>query len=275
MQNKSISDHHRQPARAIDLFDAHEPLEAVWIGPGPEAAPTLVFLHEGLGCVGLWRDIPARLAEMTGCGALVYSRKGYGASAACTLPRPIDFMHLEGQAVLPDIIKQCRIGRHVLVGHSDGGSIALINAGGRPPELGGVVTLAAHVCCEAVTRDAIRAAHRRYLDGDLKKRLSVHHGENTDCAFRGWSDTWLHPDFERWNIETFLPSINVPVLAIQGTEDPYGSSAQVASIQAGCGSRVTVRMVDDCGHAPHLEKRGLVLPVIRDFVQQAFSAKTS
>lgn len=228
----------------------------------------MIFLHEGLGCVALWRDIPARLVEMTGCGALVYSRKGYGASAACRLPRPIDFMHQEGLRVLPEVIDQCAIGRHVLIGHSDGGSISLINAGGRPASgLAGVVTLAAHVFCEKITREGIRSVRQQYLSGELKKRLAVYHGRNIDCAFRGWCDTWLHPEFESWNIENILPPIAVPVLAIQGADDPYGTAAQVDAITAGCGSRASGRMIDGCGHAPHMEKSDLVLSAIRDFVQ--------
>jgi pimeloyl-ACP methyl ester carboxylesterase len=261
--------------RDLELSDGGDRLEAVWSGPAPDAAPTLVFLHEGLGCVALWRDIPARLVEMTGCGALVYSRLGYGASAPCTLPRPVDFMHHEGRVVLPEVIRQCGIRDHLLIGHSDGGSIALINAGGEPaPGLAGVVTLAAHVFCEAITRRSIQAARRRYLDGDLKARLAVYHGENTDCAFWGWNDVWLHPDFMRWNIEEFLPTIQVPVLAIQGRDDPYGTMAQVDAIQGKAGGPVTVQRVPGCGHAPHLEQSDVVVPGIRDFIQRMQRAVT-
>jgi pimeloyl-ACP methyl ester carboxylesterase len=243
----------------------------VWIGPAPDAAPTLVFLHEGLGCVALWHDIPERLVEMTGCGALVFSRLGYGASAPCALPRPIDFMHHEGCVVLPEVIRQCGIRDHILIGHSDGGSIALVNAGGRPVSgLAGVVTLAAHVFCEEISRRSIETARRRYLDDDLRARLAVYHGDNTDCAFWGWNDVWLHPDFVNWNIEGFLPAIRVPVLAIQGEDDPYGTMAQIESIQQGGGSRVDVLRIDDCGHAPHLDRGELVLPAIRDFVQRVW-----
>jgi pimeloyl-ACP methyl ester carboxylesterase len=253
----------------VELYDDGGRLEAIWIGPAPDAAPTLIFLHEGLGCVALWRDIPARLVKMTGCGALVYSRRGYGGSAPCALPRPIEFMHHEGQGVLPQVIAQCGIRDHILIGHSDGGSIALINAGDRPaPGLAGVVTLAAHVFCEEITRRSIQEARRRYLTDDLKLRLAVYHGANTECAFWGWNDVWLHPDFGRWNIEEFLPGIRVPVLAIQGLDDPYGSMAQVRSIRGAIRSRVDVEAVADCGHAPHLEQSDIVLPGIRDFVQR-------
>jgi fermentation-respiration switch protein FrsA (DUF1100 family) len=162
-----------------DRFDIHLDtgggrLEAVWIGPAPDQAPTLIFLHEGLGCVDLWRDVPARLAGITGWGALVYSRLGYGRSDPCPLPRTVDFMHHEGLTVLPDVIRQTGIGNYVLVGHSDGGSIALIHAGGSPcPGLMGIITLAAHVFCEDLTRRSIEAARERYLNGDLKARLSL------------------------------------------------------------------------------------------------------
>lgn len=238
-------------------------LEAVWIGPGPDEAPTLVFLHEGLGCVDLWRDFPARLVELTGWGALVFSRLGYGGSDPCLLPRSIDFMHHEAMVVMPDVIEQAGIRDHLLVGHSDGGSIALIYAGGHArPGLMGVVSLSAHIFCEDLTRRSIRAARQRYLYGDLKSRLAPYHGENTDGAFWGWNDVWLHPDFKSWSIEAFLPAIRVPVLAIQGEDDPYGSKAQIDGIQAKTGSTVTAEMVSDCGHVPHLEKAHAVLIAI-------------
>jgi len=244
-------------------------LEAAWIGPRPDKAPTLVFLHEGLGCVALWRDFPARLAELTGCGALVYSRLGYGDSDPCPLPRSVDFMHHEGLAMLPEVIRQTGIRDHLLVGHSDGGSIALIHAGGNPcPGLKGVITLAAHVFCEDLTRRSIEAARARYLNGDLKARLSVFHGENTHCAFWGWNDVWLHPEFRHWTIDAFLPAIRVPVLAIQGEKDPYGSQGQIDAIQGKTGNAVAVEVLSDCGHAPHLEKPDAVLTAIFDFMKQ-------
>lgn len=248
-------------------------LEAEWIGPDPDQSPTLVFLHEGLGCVSLWRDVPARLAKITGCGALIYSRLGYGRSDACTLPRPVDFMHQEGLTVLPEVLRQTGIHDHILVGHSDGGSIALIQAGGNPcPGLKGVITLAAHVFCEELTRRSIEAARDRYLNGDLKTRLALYHGENTHCAFRGWSDVWLHPDFRYWNIERFLPALRVPVLAIQGENDPYGSPVQIDAIRRNAGGVVDARLFSNCGHAPHLEKPDTVFPAISAFVTHRIDA---
>jgi len=256
------------PIRAdIRLPDGR--LEAVWIGPGPDKAPTLVFLHEGLGCVALWRDFPARLAQRTGCGALVFSRLGYGASDPCLLPRSVDFMHREGLTVLPEVIRQTGIRDHFLIGHSDGGSIALIFAGADSrPGLMGITTLAAHVFCEDLTRESIRSARERYRSGDLRKRLFPYHGGNTDCAFTGWSDVWLHPDFRSWNIEAFLPGIRVPVLAIQGEADPYGTRTQIDKITSGIGGLGNAQMITDCGHAPHVDHTDAVIRMIADFIRR-------
>jgi pimeloyl-ACP methyl ester carboxylesterase len=253
----------------IDLSNSGGRLEAAWVGPGPDQAPTLVLLHEGLGCVALWRDFPARLAAITGCGVLVYSRLGYGGSDPCPLPRPIAFMHHEALTVLPEVLRQTDIQDHLLVGHSDGGSIALIHAGGSPcPGLKGVVTMAAHVFCEDLTRQSIAAARDRYLKGDLKARLSAYHASNTDCTFWGWNDVWLHPDFCRWTIEAVLPAIQVPLLAIQGENDPYGTMAQIKAIQDKTVVSVTVAPIADCGHAPHLEKPESVMAAISTFAAE-------
>ena len=238
----------------IHLAQAGTRLEAAWLGPPPGSAPTLIFLHEGLGCVELWRNFPERLAEATGCGALVYSRQGYGRSDPCPLPRPIRFMHDEALTVLPEVLAATGIGDHILIGHSDGGSIALIHAGTPPrPGLLGVVTLAAHVFCEDITRRAIAAARDKYMQGNLKSRLETYHGGNTDCAFWGWNEVWLHPEFITWNIEEYLPAITAPLLIIQGEDDPYGTSAQVTAIKRQTGGPASVAMIAACGHAPHLQ----------------------
>lgn len=241
-------------------------VEYAWIGPPPHQAPTLVLLHEGLGSVSLWRDFPRLLADATGCGALLYSRFGYGASAPCYLPRPITFMHDEARKVLPQVVKAAGIQDFFLIGHSDGGSIALIYAGGQPaPGIRGVITLAAHVTCEPVCLEAIREARRRFVFEDLRAGLHRHHGHNTDRAFWGWNDVWLHPEFVRWDITEFLPRIAVPVLAIQGREDPYGTPAQVDII--GHKTAKTQRlMLSRCGHSPHGERPKTVLGHIRQFV---------
>ena len=242
-------------------------LEAAWLGPPPEAAPTLIFLHEGLGCVELWRDFPELLVAATGWGALLYSRQGYGHSDPCPLPRPIRFMHDEALMVLPEVLAATGIGNHVLIGHSDGGSIALIHAGSPPrPGLIGVVTLAAHVFCEDISLRGITTARDNYLQGDLKSRLKNYHGGNTDCAFWGWNETWLRPEFIDWNIEEFLPAITAPLLVIQGTEDPYGTTAQVAAIERRVGGAVRTAIIAACGHAPHLQEKASVVDKIAGFI---------
>src|SRR5262245_156935 len=163
-------------------------LEMAWHGPPPEAAPTLVFLHEGLGCVGLWRDFPARLAAATGCGALVYSRLGYGGSDPAPLPWPVSFMHHEALETLPAVLEACGIREALLVGHSDGASIALIHAAARTSDrVRGLVLEAPHVFVEPRTVRSIAAAAEAYRSGALRARLERYHGSNTDGAFLGWS----------------------------------------------------------------------------------------
>lgn len=242
-------------------------IEYLWWGPQPGAAPTLVFLHEGLGSAGLWRDFPETLAAATGCGALAYSRLGYGGSDPCPLPRPLTFMHEEALQGLPAVLDALGVRDCVLVGHSDGGSIALIHAGGAPvARLRGVVTEAAHVFCEPLSVRSIQAARERFLHGDLRVRLEKHHGANTDCAFWGWNDAWLHPEFVHWNIEEYLPAIRVPVLAIQGANDAYGTPAQLEAIARGTGARTL--MLPGCAHAPHRDQPQRTLEAMRDFVRE-------
>ena len=231
--------------------------------------PTLVFLHEGLGCVSMWRDFPEKLSKKCGCPALVYSRFGYGKSDPCELPRTSKFMHQEGLDVLPRIIEKAGIGDHILIGHSDGGSIALIYAGGvRPASLQGVVSIAAHVFCEQITVDSIRKAKAEWEKGTLKEKLHRYHMENTETAFTGWNDVWLDPSFMEWNIEEFLSQIKNPVLAVQGEEDPYGTRAQVDSIVTNCSGPARSLLIPGCGHAPHIEKRDLLLEAISDFIMK-------
>lgn len=244
-------------------------LEFSWLGPGPEEAPTLVFLHEGLGCVSMWRDFPAKLAAATGCGALVYSRLGYGSSDPCPLPRPIDFMHGEGLQTLPGLIETAGIRDCILIGHSDGGSIAIIYVGGTAAlPLRSLITEAAHVFCEDISIRSIEAAKTRYRKGDLRPKLETYHGPNTDCAFRGWNDVWLHPDFIHWNIEEYLPGIKVPMLAIQGEQDEYGTLAQVEAIARQAGAGADTEILPRCGHAPHKDRRNATLKTMAGFISR-------
>jgi pimeloyl-ACP methyl ester carboxylesterase len=245
-------------------------LETIWHGPSPRQAPTLVFLHEGLGCVAMWHDFPFVLADATGCGALIYSRTGYGKSGPCHLPRPIDFMHTEALKVLPRLLNAYQIQDAILIGHSDGGSIAIIYAGGAPASpLRALITEAAHVFCEKQTIDAIENAGIHFKNGDLRCKLQKYHGPNTDCAFWGWHDVWRHPDFQKWNIESCLPAIKVPVLAIQGKNDPYGTPAQIESIAGRTTSKAYKVLLDDCGHNPHKEHKTVVIERMAAFISQS------
>ncbi|MDO9566949.1 MAG: alpha/beta hydrolase [Candidatus Desulfaltia sp.] len=246
-------------------------MEIAWLGPAPKDAPTLIFLHEGLGCVNMWHDFPAELSKTTGCGALVYSRLGYGRSDPCFLPRSIRYVHDEGLKVLPELIKTTGIRNCILIGHSDGGSIAIVYSGGTPASpLQGLITEAAHVFCEEITIRSIQHARKSYQKGGLRQKLEKHHGANTDCAFWGWNNTWLHPDFVNWNIEEYLPAIKKPMLVIQGENDQYGTLAQVDAIarQAGAGAEVIV--LPDCGHSPHNEQKAAILKAMADFISSVF-----
>ncbi|MBN1577552.1 MAG: alpha/beta hydrolase [Chitinispirillaceae bacterium] len=243
-------------------------LEYRWIGPPPGGSPTFLFLHEGLGCVSLWRDFPARLAERTGLSALVYSRAGYGGSDPVSLPRPVRFMHDEAET-LATLLEQLNIREAILVGHSDGASIALIHAG--RTGCAGVKALlleAPHVFTEPSGLASIAKITEVYRTTDLRDRLARHHGTNTDIAFRGWNDVWLDPDFRSWNIEEFLPAITVPVLLIQGNDDEYGTIRQIEAIKRQVKGPVEVLNVPACGHSPHREHPGLALDAMTSFVQR-------
>lgn len=243
-------------------------LEFEWHGPGPAAAPTLVFLHEGLGCVTTWRDFPARLAETTGWGALVYSRAGYGRSEPVPVPRPLRFMHDEALLVLPEVLEAVGVREAVLVGHSDGGSIALIHAGGAPTaRVRGLLLEAPHVFCEDLSVRSIARAAEKYREGDLRRALERHHGDNVDIAFWGWNRVWLDPDFRAWNIEEYLGRVRCPVLVIQGADDEYGTVAQIDAIEAGCGGPVSRLILPDCGHSPHRDQPDATLGAMASFVR--------
>jgi pimeloyl-ACP methyl ester carboxylesterase len=243
-------------------------LEVRFVPAAAPGRPTLVFLHEGLGCVALWRDFPDALAAATGSGALVYSRAGYGRSSPVPLPRPLTYMHDEALRVLPRLLDRAGLGEVVLVGHSDGASIALVHAGGAEgrERVRGLALEAPHVFCEDLSVRSIEEARRAYESGDLRARLARHHGENVDVAFWGWNRAWLDPGFRRWNLEEYLPAIRVPVLVLQGREDPYGTAAQYKAIQAKCGAPTRVEVLDDCGHAPHKDRREATLAAMTGFV---------
>lgn len=243
-------------------------LEYRWLIPSTATAgPVLVLLHEGLGCVAMWRDFPERLAEATGGRVFVYSRAGYGRSDPVALPRPVRYMHHEGLTVLPQVLERAGIEEAVLVGHSDGGSIAIVHAGGTEAmRVHGLVLLAAHVFNEQICVDSIRTARNAYLEGGLRGRLERYHGERVDNAFWGWNDVWLHPDFWHWNIEEYLPGVQVPTLIIQGRDDPYGTERQVDAIEAGVHGPACRLMLPRCGHSPHRDQPEATLEAVGSFV---------
>ncbi len=234
--------------------------------PGPAGAPTLVFLHEGLGSLAMWKDFPERVAGATGCPGLVYSRPGYGRSSPAVLPRMPDYMHTEAQRILPALLDQLGIADPLLIGHSDGASIALLHAasgGGRPVR--GVVALAPHVFVEDASIASIAGARREYETTDLRDRLGRYHAD-PDAAFRGWNDIWLSPGFRDWNIEACLPGVRCPLLLIQGLDDEYGSTAQLDAIEREVGGKVARLELADCRHSPHRDQPEATVAAIAEFV---------
>jgi pimeloyl-ACP methyl ester carboxylesterase len=248
---------------------AGQRLEYRWIGPGPSEAPTIVFLHEGLGSVGGWRDFPDRMAAATGCGALVYSRRGYGASEAIAGPRPVRFMHDEALEVLPLVLAHFKLEKTFLFGHSDGASIALIYAGARLGPLAGLLLEAPHVFVEPVCLESIARLAEAYETTDLGERLARHHGENTDSMFRSWTDVWLRPEFAAWNIEAMLPAITAPVLVVQGEDDEYGTVRQVEAVLEGVKGPAEALVLPGAGHSPHRDRPAEVLDAVTRFVRRA------
>lgn len=239
-------------------------LEYAWIGPSADEAPTLVFLHEGLGSLSLWRDFPAALCARTGCGGLVYSRLGHGASGPLNVPYAVKFMHDEALVVLPELLAAFGIQRPVLVGHSEGGSIALIYSGSGTGETAGLILEAPHVFVEDSTVRSIAHIRDRYDTSDLRARLGRHHA-NVDRLFAAWTDVWLSPEFRDWNIEKHLPAIHSPAIVIQGRDDEYGTKKQVDAI-ADVLERCDVVMLPDCGHTPHVDQREAVETAMAEFV---------
>jgi pimeloyl-ACP methyl ester carboxylesterase len=252
----------------IDFFWVqNKRIEVEWHFGGHSGHPTLVFLHEGLGCVSLWKDFPARLAQMTHCNAFVFSRLGHGRSDSCPLPRKINFMHTEALDFLPAVLTAAGIRDHIIIGHSDGGSMGIIYAGGvRAHRLKGLITEAAHLFCEPVTLDNIRAAKHQYLHQDLKNKLERYHGPNTDNTFWGWNTVWLHPRFIHWNIQKYLKQIAVPVLALQGHQDQYGSPRQLTAMASEV-RHCETQLLDNCRHTPHQDQQETVLAAMAQFIR--------
>ena len=239
-------------------------LEYERVDVGGHDRPTLVLLHEGLGSIAMWRDFPHRLAHATVSRVLVYSRYGYGNSDPLQEPRNVRYMHDEALVVLPDLLDTLAIVNPILVGHSDGGSIALIHAGGSGRTVAGVIAMAPHVFVEDISVASIAAARDAYKTIDLRSRLGRYHAD-VDRAFWGWNDIWLNSDFRAWNIGEYLPRIRCPVLAIQGEDDEYGTMEQLVRIKAGA-SDVELVKLQDCRHSPHRDQPEAVLEAISHFI---------
>lgn len=240
-------------------------LECAWHPPARPGRPDLVMLHEGLGSLAMWKDVPGALAAATGCGVLAYSRYGYGKSTPLAAPFGTDYMHREALEALPELLHKRGLERPVLFGHSDGASIALIQAGGGDRALAGLVLEAPHVFVEDLTVASIETAKEVFATTDLKDKLARYH-DDPERTFRGWNDIWLHPDFRAWNIEEYLPGVSVPVLAIQGRDDEYGTMAQIDAIEAGVAGPFERLELDDCKHSPHRDRRDAVLTATARFL---------
>ena len=235
-----------------------------WVGEG---RAQLVFLHEGLGSIRQWRDFPAKVAAAAGCRALVYDRYGYGQSDVLAEPRrTVRFMHDEGLIALPEILSSLRIENPMLIGHSDGASIALIHAGAGHA-VRGVVAMAPHVFIEPICLSSIRKATETFENTDLAQKLGRYH-RDARKTFYGWADVWLDPDFKGWDIrDDYLPGVRCPVLAIQGHDDEYGTMAQLDEIAARVAGSCKLLKLDNCGHSPFRDRPAEVLSEVSSFVK--------
>jgi len=241
-------------------------LEGKCIGPPPSESDTIILLHEGLGSVELWRDFPDKLAAATGKGVFIYSRQGYGRSDPVILPRPLDYMNLEAERVLPTVLAVIGFKSGYIVGHSDGASIAAIYAGMETDNrLKGIILIAPHFFAEPISVTAIGRVNEQYSGENLCQKLSKYHSD-VDGAFKGWCDSWLNPEFLKWNIEEFLAKIDKPILAIQGTDDEYGTMLQMDSLKQNVAGSLQIEMIDSCGHSPHLQFPERIVQLICEFI---------
>jgi pimeloyl-ACP methyl ester carboxylesterase len=242
-------------------------VEIQWWRHTDDTTP-IVLLHEGLGAVRSWRDFPRRLAAQTRRSVFAYSRLGHGSSDLPPKPHTSTFMHEEAQEWLPAIMDAAAIDRAVLLGHSDGASIAMVFAALHPARVEALVLEAPHVFVEEVSIRSIEQTKTRYESGDLHERLQKYH-RDVGAAFRGWNDVWLDPDFRDWNLEQYLPSITCACLIIQCDDDRYGTLRQVRAIEAQLGGPVEALILDDCGHSPHRKRPDEVLGAIETFLRRA------
>jgi pimeloyl-ACP methyl ester carboxylesterase len=254
------------------LTVAAQILEYRMIGPRPGEAPTIVMLHEGLGCVALWGDFPDKLQKATGCGVFVYSRAGYGQSSPVTLPRPLSFLHDEALIVLPRVLDAIGFQHGLLLGHSDGASIAAIYAGSHQDHrVGALALIAPHFFTEDMGQAAIAETDRAFETTDLKAKLARWH-KDPDNAFKGWSGAWLDPAFRQWDITEPLAYIRVPMLIVQGEDDQYGTIRQIEAAQEECYCPVEVVLLPGAKHSPQREAPEATLAAISEFIARVLEA---
>ncbi|WP_439143514.1 alpha/beta fold hydrolase [Planktotalea sp.] len=250
-------------------------LEYACFGHPPREAATLVLLHEGLGCVALWRDFPQALAQATGLGVFVYSRAGYGQSDPAELPRPLNYMTLEATDVLGAVLDSVGIQQAVLVGHSDGATISAIYAGSVPDyRVRGIVLMAPHFFTEDIGLAEIAKAKIAYEQGDLRAGLAKYHND-PDNAFYGWNNAWLSPEFKEWNVADVIDHLRIPTLAIQGKDDQYGTLAQIEELETRAYSPVEAVVLDACRHIPFLDQPEAVETAVADFCTRLFALENA
>jgi pimeloyl-ACP methyl ester carboxylesterase len=228
--------------------------------------PPIVMLHEGLGSISMWRDFPEQLATATRRRVMAYSRYGHGRSDVVRDPRTVEFMHHEGEVVLPELLERMGVRHPVLLGHSDGGSIALLYAAARPNAVNALILEAPHVFVEDLTVKSIRSLRDAYDGSGLGQRLARYH-DHPDEMFRAWTEIWLDPAFRAWNIEDRLEAIRCPLLLMQGEDDHYGTRAQIDAITSRVSTAEAV-MLPDCGHSPHRDQPETVLAAIAGFMRR-------
>ena len=255
-----------QPSGTLKIGNAE--IEYRMIGPAPDKAPTIVMLHEGLGCVGLWGDFPEKIQAATGAGVFVYSRAGYGQSSPKPAPWPLNFMEVEALDVLPKILDAIGFRRGLLLGHSDGASIATIYAGGiQDYRVRGLILIAPHFFVEEFGQVSIRKTDADYKTGKLREKLARWH-KDVDCAFTGWSDVWRDEKFRDWNISESLAYIRVPIQIVQGADDQYGTLRHIEIAREECYCPVDVSIIPGAAHSPHREAADITLKAIADFANR-------
>lgn len=250
------------------MLAAGKSLEWASFGHHDPAQRVIVLLHEGLGSIALWRDFPERLAATTGWAVFAYARAGYGDSEAADLPRPLDYMTREAVEVLPDVLDAIGAGEYILLGHSDGATIAAEYVGRvSDVRVRALVLMAPHFFTEPMGLAEIRRARELFAEQDLGKRMAKYHCD-PEATFRGWNDAWLAPGFESWNVAGVIDHFRIPALVMQGKDDQYGTIAQVQAVEDRSQAPVEVAMLDDCRHSPFIEQPAVTLATVASFLER-------